>query len=147
MKNTIQHSLLAALVLCLFAAFANNARAAAMPMGKPTAPKFDVGGGHLVFCGKTGGKIAKKDFAGKTSLQIEGCPGASETIITSFTLEIVKGGKTTTLQSNSDRLTSDMVAQLKTLSVGDSFEFKKVWARWPNSKDTYQVRTEKFTVG
>ncbi|MCC6727565.1 MAG: hypothetical protein IT258_23875 [Saprospiraceae bacterium] len=146
MKNTIQHSLLAALVLCLFAAFANDVHAAAMPVGKLVVTDYEMGGGYLVFCGKSGGKIAKKDFAGKTSLQIDGCPGASETIITSFSLEIVKGGKTAILQSKTDSLTSEMVTQLKTLSPGDSFEFKKVWARWPNSKDTYQVRTEKFTV-
>lgn len=146
MKSTIKSFLLAALVLGIFAAFTNNAHAAAMPKGKPIAAKFDVGGGHLVFCGKTGGKIAKKDFAGKTSLQIEGCPGASETIITSFTLEIVKGGKATALQGTSNRLTNEMVAQLKALSPGDSFEFKKMRARFPNSQDTYQVHTDKFTV-
>ncbi|MCU0345379.1 MAG: hypothetical protein MUC59_00455 [Saprospiraceae bacterium] len=146
MKNTIQHFLFAAIMLCLFAAFANDAHAAAMPVGKPVVAEREVGGGHLVFCGKTGGKIAKKDYAGKTSLQIEGCPGASETIIVSFTLEIVKGGKTTTLPGTSARLTTEMVAQLKALSSGDSFEFKKMVARWPDSKETYQVRTEKFTV-
>lgn len=146
MKSTIQSSLFAALLLCLFAAFANNAHAAAKPVGNPNIAKLDVGGGFLVFCGKRGGTIAKKDFVGKSSLQIEGCPGASETIINRFTLEIVKGGKTTILQSKTDHLTNEMVAQLKTLSSGDSFEFKKVWARWPNSQDTYQVRTEKFTV-
>lgn len=146
MKSTIQSSLFAALLLCLFAAFANNAHAATMPMVKPLTAEFEVGGGHLVFCGKTGGKIAKKDFAGKSNLQIEGCPGASETIIISFTLEIVKGGKTTSLHANANKLTADMMAQLKDLSPGDSFEFKKMMARWPNSKDTYQVRTEKFTV-
>jgi|GEM_PF-4581486 len=146
MKSTIQSSLFAAMLFCLFAAFANDAHAAVKPVGKPIVAKYEVGGGYLVFCGKSGGKIAKKDFVGKSSLQIEGCPGASETIINSFTLEIVKGGKTTTLQSTTDHLTNEMVAQLKTLSSGDSFEFKKVWARWPNSQDTYQVRTEKFTV-
>ncbi len=146
MKITIQSSLFAALLLCLFAAFATDAQAAVKPIGTPVLAKDDVGGGFLVFCGKRGGTIAKKDFVGKSSLQIEGCPGASETIIMNFSLEIVKGGKTTTLQSNNDCLTNEMVAQLKTLSKGDSFEFKKVWARWPNSQDTYQVRTEKFTV-
>lgn len=146
MKSTIKSFLLAALMFGIFAAFTNNAHAAAMPKYQPIAVKFEVGGGHLVFCGKTGGKIAKKDFAGKTSLQIEGCPGASETIITSFTLEIVKGGKATALKGTSNRLTNEMVAQLKALSPGDSFEFKKMWARFPNSQDTYQVRTEKFTV-
>lgn len=140
MKNTIHFSLLTAIVLCLFTAFSTTTHAAAMPIGD------DLGGGHLVFCGKTGGKIAKKDFVGKSSLQLEGCPGASETIITSFTLEIVKGGKTTSLKGTSNRLTNEMVAQLKALSPGDSFEFKQMMARWPNSQDTYQVRTEKFTV-
>ena len=150
MQNTIKNSLLAVLVLCFVTSIANSPATAAVPMSKSKTTVSNeppVGGAYLIFAGKTGGQIGKRDMEGQTKLGLNGCPGAKESTIVSFTLEIKKGGKATTLQSSSDKLTSDMVAKLKTLAAGDSFEFKKVMAHLPNSKDLFEVHTQKFTVG
>lgn len=149
MKNTMKFSLLTALVLCFTTTFTNTVAHAALPFFKAKAtmscePLF--GGAYLIFGGKTGGKIAKKDFEGQTRLALGGCPGAKESTILRFSLDITKDGKTTTLTSSTDRLTKEMVAKLKALAIGDTFEFKKVMAKWPNYEEEYEVRTQKYIV-
>lgn len=146
MKNAIKSSFLAAIAVCFFA-FTNTVTAAALPKsGNAAINPAPVGGAYLVFAGKTGGKIAKKDFEGQTRLAMNGCPGASESTIVSFKLEINKGGKLTTLEAKGGKLSTEMVNKLKSLASGDTFEFKKVMAHFPNSKDTYEVHTQKFIV-
>lgn len=145
MKNNRKLLLQMGLVLCLVFSLSAASLGAAVPIF-PSKGASLSGGAYLIFCGKTGGKIAKKDFEGQARLSLDGCPGAKESTILRFKLELTKAGKTTTLTSNTDRLTSEMVAKLKTLAVGDSFEFKKVMARWPNQKEEYEVHTQRFTV-
>jgi hypothetical protein len=147
MKNAIKHLLLPAIVLCLTCSFGLAPVSTAHPMASTS--KLDsklIGGAYLVFAGKTGGNVSKKDLEGQTRLSMNGCPGAKESTIVSFTLEISKGGKTTRLQASSDKLTAEMVTKLKNLAAGDSFEFKKVMAHFANSKDLFEVHTQKFSV-
>ena len=142
MKNTIQYFCFACLLAVLFTPA--PAHAAVKPHDAVHA--MPVGGAYLIFAGKTGGKIDKKDFEGQTRLSMNGCPGASESTIVSFKLEINKGGKLTTLEAKGGKLSTEMVNKLKSLASGDTFEFKKVMAHFPNTKDTYEVHTQKYIV-
>jgi hypothetical protein len=101
------------------------------------------GGAYLVFAGKFGGELSKKDIANTKALTVEGC--AKGSVIYQFDLKITKNGKTTTYHGNSDQLTEEMHAQLKQLSVGDQFTFKNTKARLPK-KGVVDVWGKKFTV-
>jgi len=101
------------------------------------------GGAYLVFAGKFGGELTKKDVANTKTLSVEGCAKGSK--IYKFDLKITKNGKTTTYHGNSDQLTEEMHAQLKQLSVGDEFTFKNTKARLP-VEGTVDVWAKKFTI-
>jgi hypothetical protein len=147
MKNAIKHLLLPAIVLCFTCSFVLAPDFTTKPMDSSSnLTSKPVGGAYLIFAGKTGGKVSKKDLEGQTRLTMNGCPGAKESTIVSFTLEINKGGNITRLQGNSDKLTAEMATKLKSLAAGDSFEFKKVMAHFPNSKDLFEVHTQKFSM-
>ncbi len=108
------------------------------------AAKFEIfGGAYLVFAGKFGGKLTKKDITNTTKLGVEGC--AKGSVIYQFDLKVTKNGKTTTFHGKSDRLTEKMHAALRQLSVGDEFTFKNTKARLPK-KGTVDVWAKKFTI-
>lgn len=147
MKSTIKHFLLSTILLCFAISFNNVPLAAAVPLSKSSHLGFKLdGGAYLIFAGKTGGSIAKKDLSGQLKLSLDGCPGAKESTIVSFELEINKRGKTITLQSKSNQLTAEMLSALRALGAGDTFDFKKVMAHMPNNTKQFEVHTQKFTV-
>jgi hypothetical protein len=103
-----------------------------------------VGGAYLVFAGKNGGKIEKKELASQTELKVDGCAKGSR--IFTFSLEVNKGGKKSMLNADSNVLTREMISRLQNLSPGDSFEFKSIRAYLPNGKDVVDVHGERFVV-
>lgn len=147
MKSTIKHFLLSSTLLCFAISINNVPLAAAVPLSKSNTIEIKLdGGAYLIFAGKTGGSIAKKDLGGPLKLSLDGCPGAKESTIVSFELEISKRGKTTTLQSKTNQLTAEMLTALRALGTGDTFDFKKVMAHFPNNAKQFEVHTQKYTV-
>jgi hypothetical protein len=102
-----------------------------------------IGGAYLVFAGKFGGELSKKDIANTKTLTVEGC--AKGSVIYQFDLKITKNGKTKTYTGKSNQLTEEMHAQLKQLSVGDEFTFKNTKARLPK-EGIVDVWAKKFTI-
>lgn len=145
MKNAIKNFLLSAAALLLTCSFANGpvANDAAAP-GKPVLGEMPVGGAYVIFAGKFGGNITKKEMTGQRELAVDGCAKGSK--IVRFTLEITKSGQTTSLKTESNVLTQEMLNKLKALSVGDGFEFKHTKAHLPNGKDMVDVHGKKFVV-
>ncbi len=110
---------------------------------KATIDEELFGGAYLVFAGKFGGELTKKDIANTKTLSVEGCAKGSK--IYTFDLKVTKNGKTTTFHGKSDQLTEEMHAQLKQLSVGDEFTFENTKARLPK-EGTVDVWAKKFTI-
>jgi hypothetical protein len=102
------------------------------------------GGAYLIFAGKFGGEITQKEIAEHQAVTVDGCAVGSR--IFKFTLDITHSGKTTSLQSESSKLTRTMVTQLSSLQPGDQFEFRKIKAYLPNGKDIVDVMGKKFVV-
>ncbi len=145
MKNAIKNLVLSAIVLCLAYSFANAPVSAGAATAEATiSTPLPVGGAYLMFAGKYGGSITKKEMEGQNQLGVDGCARGSK--IFQYTLEVSKGGKTSSHQADSNVLTKEMVTQLKSLSAGDSFEFKKIKAHLPNKKDVVDVHSKKFVV-
>jgi hypothetical protein len=145
MKSRILNLLFAAGILC----FASSGIGSPLALHKQTDFSFSpvnkaIGGAFLVFAGKHGGEIKKSELNGNSVLGVEGCAKGSR--IFKFTLEITKSGVLTTMQADSNVLTSEMMAKLKSLSPGDSFEFKEMKAYMPNGKDVVDVHGQKFVV-
>lgn len=103
-----------------------------------------LGGAYLMFAGKHGGDITRADIERHRELRVDGCAWQAKVI--RYSLAVVKGGKTSTFQGQSSLLTEEIMAQLKSLSKGDSFEFSQVKANMPNGKDTVDVHAKKFVV-
>ncbi len=103
-----------------------------------------IGGAYLVFAGKRGGEVSTTDFKNQKELAVDGCAKGSK--IFQFTLHITAGGKTTTMRTNSNKLTDDMVGKLEKLNRGDEFEFKNMKAYLPNGKDVVDVHGWKYTI-
>ena len=101
------------------------------------------GGAYLVFAGKFGGELTKKDIANTKILGVDGCAKGSK--IYQFDLKITKNGKTTTFHGKSNELTEEMHSQLKQLSIGDEFTFKNTKAKLPK-EGTVDVWAKKFTI-
>lgn len=141
MKNKVKHLLYLTLMLLpagLLVSFS-------VPIADTTAAiEADYGGAYVVFAGKFGGDITRKEIESNTEIKVEGCAKGSR--IFQFTLSVTKNGKTTTLTNKSNLLTDEMSAQLKNLSKGDSFEFQQTKAYLPNSKDVVDVHGKKFVV-
>lgn len=108
------------------------------------SPALPMGGAYLVFAEKTGGEITAKQIATQRELKVDGCARGSR--IFSFTMEITHNGKTLTYSSDSNALTTTMIATLKSLKAGDYFEFKKTKAYLPNGKEVVEVHSRKFVV-
>lgn len=145
MKNKAKHFLYLLLILLPASFLAGASAPAASPIANPEAGTGMVyGGAFVVFAGKFGGEITRKEIESHSDVQVEGCAKGSR--IFQFTLCITKKGNTSTLTNKSNKLTDKMIAQLKGLSKGDSFEFKQTKAYLPNSKNAVDVHGRKFIV-
>lgn len=102
------------------------------------------GGAYIIFAGKFGGEITKKEIEEHTAVSVDGCAVGSR--IFKFTLDVTRGGKMTSLEGGSSVLTKEMLASLRSLSKGDEFEFRKSKAYLPNGKDVVDVQGKKFVV-
>ena len=133
-----------ALAMILFSGSIYQTANAHISMDAKAAFDADIfGGAYLLFAGKFGGELTKKDIANTRTLSVEGC--AKGSVIFEFDLKITKNGKTTTYSGKSDELTAEMHAQLKQLSVGDEFTFKNTKARLPK-EGTVDVHAKVFTI-
>lgn len=103
-----------------------------------------IGGAHLLFAGKYGGNISKKEISGKRELDVEGCAKGSR--IFQYALKINAGNNVSSFKSASNQLSTDMLNKLEALKAGDSFEFSDVKAYLPNGKDIVKVTSQKFVV-
>jgi hypothetical protein len=103
-----------------------------------------MGGAYLVFAEKFGGTVTHEHLKNTTEIGVEGCAKGSKII--QFVLTITKGGKQSSHQGTSCQLTKEMLVDLRSLSVGDEFIFKKVKAYLPDGKSTVDVWGKKFTV-
>lgn len=116
-------------------------------MPNPISTAIDlppVGGAWLRFAGKNGGSITQKEMQGQKSLSVDGCARGAN--IFQYTLVVTKGGKTTSYKGNSGELTAEMLTKLKSLTTGDSFEFKDIKAYMKPKNEEINVRADKFTV-
>ncbi len=141
MKSTIKNFLLATAAVLFTCSFTEITRLNTEMTGLDAAP---VGGAYVVFAGKYGGEVTQKDLEGQTTLGVDGCARGSR--IFQFTLHVTHGGKTSTYTANSNVLTSEMTAKLRSLSIGDRFEFKKMKAYLPNGKDVVDVHGKEFVI-
>ena len=91
------------------------------------------GGAYLVIGGKFGGEITKQEITENTTLGIEGC--AAGAAIYKFTLVIGRDGNSRSFSSESNKLTSDMLAAINSLQTGDEFTFKRVKAHLSDDDD------------
>jgi len=103
-----------------------------------------IGGAYLVFADKMGGEISPKMIRTQCELAVAGCAKGSK--IFTFTLQVTKSGKRTTMKTNSNELTAAMRDLLQNLSAGDRFEFKHIKAYLPNGKDKVDVFAKPFRV-
>ena len=113
-------------------------------MNTVTIAESPIGGAYLLFAGKFGGEVNKKEIAEQRELAVDGCAKGSK--IFKYTLVITKGGQKSTYQSNSNVLSGEMQTKLKTLTSGDYFEFSEIKAYLPNGKDIVEVHAKKFVV-
>lgn len=101
------------------------------------------GGAYLTYAGKMGGNITPAQIAKHKSLVISGC--ASGSSITQFVLKVRKGDDNRVFKSGSGELSSEMLAALKKLNSGDSFEFIDMKAKLPGG-GTVDVHCREFKV-
>lgn len=145
MKNNLKHLLYLILMLLPAGFLASKSVPATSPVADPEAAiEADYGGAYLVFAGKFGGEITRKEIENNAEIKVNGCATGSR--VFQFTLCVTKSGKTSTLSGKSSMLTSEMITKLKSLSKGDSFEFQNAKAYLPNSSDVVDVHAKKFVV-
>lgn len=145
MKNAVKNLLYLFLFLFPAGFFASVAAPAASPSpGLRAAAEAPYGGAYLLFAGKFGGEISRKEIASHSKVSVDGCAKGSQ--IFQFTLYITKDGNAVSMKSKSNILTADMIAKLKSLSKGDSFEFRNTKAHLPNGKDVVDVYAKRFVV-
>lgn len=141
MKNKVRHFLYLTLLL-LPAGFLAGKSVPATNLKASIEAAY--GGAYVVFAGKFGGEITRKEIENNSEVKVDGCAKGSR--VFQFTLHITKNGKTSVLKGQSSLLTDEMIAQLKSLSKGDSFEFQNTKARLSNSNDVVDVHGRKFIV-
>lgn len=112
--------------------------------GASAMSELRFGGAYVIFAGKFGGEITRKEIARHHDLKVDGCATGSR--IFTFTLDVTKDGKTTSLETKSNVLTKEMVTHLTSLMPGDEFEFRNTKAYLPNGKDLVDVHGRKFIV-
>ncbi|GJM31075.1 MAG: hypothetical protein DHS20C18_00760 [Saprospiraceae bacterium] len=131
-------------VLFLTCSFVSGPSATQVSLATAELKTMPPGGAYAMFAGKFGGEVSKKEIASHQKLTVEGCARGSR--IFTFTLDITKNGKTSSLNTESDELTKEMLTKLNALSTGDTFIFRKMKAYLPNGKDVVDVQGRKFTV-
>lgn len=145
MKNMVKHLLHLTLILLPASFVARVSVPAATPgAASPAAKEPAYGGAFVIFAGKYGGEITRKEIESHSDLQVAGCAKGSR--IFQFTLNVTKNGKTSTLSSQTGLLTGEMTTLLKTLAKGDTFEFQHTKAYLPNGKEVVDVRGKMFIV-
>jgi hypothetical protein len=116
--------------------------------GKSGLPEISVtspvGGAYLLFAGKFGGEVSRKEIADQKELAVDGCAKGSK--IFQYTLVVTKGNQTFTYQASSNLLTMEMQSKLKSLAAGDRFEFTQIKAYLPNGKDVVDVHGKIYFV-
>ena len=103
-----------------------------------------IGGAYLTFADKFGGTVTQNDLRKTDEIGVAGC--AKGSWIYTFNLKITKNGKRISYKGTSPQLTKEMLKQLRSLSKGDEFVFKKVKAYLPDGKSEVDVWGKKFTV-
>ena len=103
-----------------------------------------IGGAYLTFADKFGGTVTRKDLNKNSKIGVAGCAKGSK--IFQFKLKTTKNGKTTTLEGTSPKLTKKMLSDLRSLSKGDEFIFKKVKAYLPDGESEVDVWGKVFIV-
>lgn len=103
----------------------------------------DFGGAYLTFAGKFGGDLTKQELKEHSTLGIEGCAKGSK--ILAYTLEIKTQGTVRNIQSDSDQLSKEALALLRSLDKGDEFIFKNMKAKLPVG-GTVDVMGRKFII-
>ena len=136
MKNIAKHLLSLTAILLLASSFVRQ------PVPVAASPAA-TGGAYVMFAGKYGGEITKREMEGQTEIKVEGC--VKDVRIFDLTLSITKNGKTSTLTTNTHVLTADMLTRLKSLTKGDAFEFQHTKAYLTTGK-AVDVRGSKFVV-
>jgi hypothetical protein len=134
MKTSIKILGMAALVLCVLCSFTTA----------PGTINSMPGGAYLTIAGKFGGDISKKEILSHKELGVDGCAVGSR--IFTYQIELSKGGKISSFKAESNVLSKEIIAALKDLNTGDSFEFKKIKAYLPNGKDVVDVHSKKFVI-
>lgn len=114
------------------------------PFVNATPISSPIGGAYLVFADKMGGEISPQKILTQCELAVAGCAKGSK--IFTFTLQVTKSGKRTTMKTDSNELTTAMRNLLQSLSAGDRFEFKYIKAYLPNGKDKVDVFAKPFRV-
>lgn len=103
-----------------------------------------IGGAYLTFAGKFGGSITEEKIKKVSSLGVDGC--ASGSLITRFTLKIKrKKQRTQVFKGKSHVLDNKVKTALKSLKIGETFEFSSVKARLPKG-GMVDVFCKKFIV-
>lgn len=145
MKKKIKKTLFSGILLLLTCSFSEapalNPESAA---GASALRELPFGGAYVIFAGKFGGEITRREIARHHDLKVDGCATGSR--IFTFTLDVTKDGKTTSLKTESNVLTKEMVTHLTSLMPGDEFEFSNTKAYLPNGKDVVDVQGKTFVV-
>ena len=144
MKQNICQFILSAFVMMITFAFTGPQVSSIPSVTEDNIISMPMGGAHLMFAGKNGGEITKKEIEGQSELKVDGCAAGAK--ILKYTLYINKSGKITSLFAETNYLNKDMQAALRSLSAGDSFEFKQVRARLLDNNDVVDVTSSRFVV-
>jgi hypothetical protein len=144
MKHHFRKILFSSLTACFALTFIGQSIAFPEKRVTTLSVSSTLGGAYLLYAGKFGGEVNKKEIAEQRELAVDGCAKGSK--IFKYTLVITKGGQSFTYQASSNVLTSEMQTKLKTLAAGDSFEFSQIKAYLPNGKDVVEVHSKKFFV-
>lgn len=143
MKNNVKYLFCLTAMLFLGSSFVNRAMSdAALLQNENTSVPY--GGAFVLFAGKFGGEITKKEIENQTEIVVDGCARGAR--IFEVTLSITKGGQISTLTATSNVLTAEMRTKLKELQKGDVFEFQRTKAYLNVSNNVVNVRGEKFKV-
>jgi len=105
--------------------------------------KTTVGGAYATFAGKFGGELNRHELESTTEIGIAGCAAGS--IILKFTIIINKDDTNIEFDGTSNKLTPEMLKQIRDLKKGDTFVFKNMRAQLPTGGKV-DVVGKRFTV-
>ena len=145
MKQPFRKFFFSTLLLTISLGFSSPIKAVpGMYLTNTSSVSSALGGAYLLFAGKFGGEVNKKEISEQRDLAVDGCAKGSK--IFKYTLVINKSGQSYTYRADSNVLTSEMQTKLKSLTAGDSFEFSQIKAYLPNGKEVVDVHAKKFFV-